>query len=757
MAATARRVRPALVLCLVSALFATVVPMANLADHRPDRLIALLTLPMAGAVAVVAVRLLRDLRGADGEAGVWRFQLTGVLVILAGVFGSLVPVGLLGATPSVLRAGVLVFGASTLVAAHFVYQGICRWSKIHTTGFNADDWLNGLSAVLVLMAIIDLALPDGRRAETLIDQLQHQAAVGGFSVAIILVLSLLTVANLADLFGDARMWLLLTGLLLMFGPISACLFGPAGTHVPAASTALLAVSLMVLAAARPIRVHRTQQAARNTPTDAALGVVALAVGLLVLAGFGSGGHRLTTAYAALAVIGSSSRMFRTVRDLEQLQTTRTQAMTDELTGIANRRALLADLERVVGRGTPASLMIIDLDDFKLINDRFGHSVGDELLRQVTQIFRAALPKQARLARLGGDEFAVLLPGSSGERALEVGRRLVVASAPYRDFEGRPLRVRASVGIAASDGARLDPTELMRRADTAMYRAKSSGEGVARFDESVDALAQEQLQLLEDLREVLDLDSPLLEQMQVYFQPQVELGSGAVVGAEALVRWLHPRHGLIPPDRFLDLVERNGLMGALTTRVVHESARRWYALREAGLSLRISVNLSTSCLAQPGLLNLLDDVVAQGVDPASFVLEITETSVMADPELAIATMRAMRARGFAISIDDYGTGYSSLSYLNDLPACELKLDKSFVARLLADDRTTAIVAGTVELAHRLGMRLVAEGVEDVATLAILRDLGCDESQGYLHARPMPAADFESWLSAGSGTTVLAHAS
>ena len=232
---------------------------------------------------------------------------------------------------------------------------------------------------------------------------------------------------------------------------------------------------------------------------------------------------------------------------------------------------------------------------------------------------------------------------------------------------------------------------------------------------------------------------------MHFQPQVSARTGDVVGVEALVRWRHPRQGILFPHAFLDLVERHGLMFELTRTVLHRAAgetRRWASL---GRRPRLAVNLSTSCLSDPDLLPMVDQVVAEcGMEPSQLTLEITETTLMSDPEGALDVMRQLAARQIAISIDDYGTGYSSLAYLTDLPAKELKLDRSFTSRVLHDQRTASIIAGTIDLAHGLGLRIVAEGVEDEATLVVLRKLGCDETQGYLHGRPMPADYFVNWL-------------
>nr|WP_276610826.1 bifunctional diguanylate cyclase/phosphodiesterase [Kineococcus siccus] len=426
-----------------------------------------------------------------------------------------------------------------------------------------------------------------------------------------------------------------------------------------------------------------------------------------------------------------------------------QALTDDLTGIANRRALVARLRALADDAEGAALLVVDLDRFKEVNDRYGHVEGDDLLRVITGALEATAPAGSLLARLGGDEFALLLPDGSECGGAAVAARLVDAVTAVVRADARPLGVGMSVGVAAAAAGTLDPDDLLRRADAAMWVAKGSGGGLSVFDADADARARDRAALLADLTALLDGDEAgdgaLGRQLVLFYQPQVDLASGVVVGVEALVRWQHPDRGLLPPVAFLDLVEEHGLMDRLTASLLHRAAREARGWRAGGGPLRVSVNLSASSLAHPGLLAAVDDALAcSGLEPGRLVLEVTETTLMADPGLALAVARDLTARGVQLSIDDYGTGYSSLAYLTDLPASELKLDRAFTLRVLGEPRTADIVAATVGLAHRLGLRVVAEGVEDAATLAVLARLGTDETQGYLHARPLPPAEFERWL-------------
>ncbi|WP_432575205.1 EAL domain-containing protein, partial [Kineococcus sp. SYSU DK005] len=277
---------------------------------------------------------------------------------------------------------------------------------------------------------------------------------------------------------------------------------------------------------------------------------------------------------------------------------------------------------------------------------------------------------------------------------------------------------------------------------AMYVAKRGGGGLARYDEASGQAARQRLQRVGELRAGIAAG-----ELVPYYQPQVDVRTGAVVGVEALVRWAHPQRGVLAPVEFVELAEAHGMMAELTTAVLRQAAEQAASWHAAGFPVRVAVNLATSCLVNPALVPLVDEVIAtSGLDATALVLEITETTLMSDPRRSRATIEALLVRGVSVSIDDYGTGYSSLAYLQDLPAVELKLDRAFTLRLSGEaqagatgepGRTASIIAGTVELAHSLGMRLLVEGVEDATTLRRLGELGVDETQGYHHARPMPA--------------------
>jgi diguanylate cyclase len=437
---------------------------------------------------------------------------------------------------------------------------------------------------------------------------------------------------------------------------------------------------------------------------------------------------------------------------------------DPLTGLADRTALQAALDSALALAGTVSedddegdslvaLLLADLDGFHEVNGRYGHGAGDAVLRRTAELVRACAPDRALVARIGGDEFAVLLTGDDAARARLVADGLAAAVTPeapvsvglaWADPWDDADRDRDGDGDGAEGGA-LDPAqEVLRRAEVALYTAKAAGGGVGLFDPGHDHAVRERALLADELREALsesgEPDRSATAQLVVHYQQQVSAATGRMGGLEALVRWRHPRHGLVGPETFLGIVEEQGLVRRLTEHVLRTAlldAREWHA---AGHRLRIAVNVSPTCLTDASFVPMVDAALREsGVEAELLVVEVTETVLMSEPQQALATARRLRALGAQLSIDDYGTGYSSLSYLADLPATELKLDRAFTMRVLTDPGIASIVASTVDLAHRLGLRLVVEGVEDEAVLAAVVEAGCDETQGYLHGRAEPAAE------------------
>jgi diguanylate cyclase (GGDEF)-like protein len=419
-----------------------------------------------------------------------------------------------------------------------------------------------------------------------------------------------------------------------------------------------------------------------------------------------------------------------------------QAMTDALTGLPNRKRLAertaAALEDDDAAGP--SLLLFDLDRFKEVNDTLGHHVGDRLLEVVGSRLTAAVRPGDTVARLGGDEFAVLLPATGVDEADQTARRLLEElSAPIR-LGGLLLDVRGSVGVAVAPEHGIDLEQLLQHADVAMYLAKEGGGGVEQYDVRRDRHSPERLGMVGELREALARG-----QLEVHYQPQAELVGGRVSGVEALVRWRHPERGLVPPDEFVPLAESSGLIEQLTAQVVDTTLAQLAAWRSLGLPLSAAVNVTVRDLTGGLLVDQVRDCLERhGVPAQCLQLEVTEGSLFTDSPGGVATLRSLDALGVQLSLDDFGTGYSSLGHLRRLPVRELKIDRSFVQRVADDPRDQAIVRSIIDLAGGLGMRVVAEGVEDRRTWEVLRTLGCDAAQGWYLSRAEPADVLTPWL-------------
>ncbi len=413
-----------------------------------------------------------------------------------------------------------------------------------------------------------------------------------------------------------------------------------------------------------------------------------------------------------------------------------QALHDALTGLPNRRLFT---ERLAAAPGPVAVLLLDLDGFKEVNDTLGHGTGDGLLQLVAQRLVDNLPGARCVARLGGDEFVVALDVTSGDQAVGLARRLRESlTAPFA-LADMALSVDASIGVAMSC-ADEDAAELLKQADIAMYAAKAARSGVEEYAAELNRSSPERLLLPSELREAIRSGS-----LTVHYQPKAALGTGDIVCVEALVRWNHPRRGLVPPSEFVPLAEQAGLIAPLTYYVLDaalDRCRRWHA---DGLDIGVAVNLSTRILHDQTLPTTLAAALDRAGLPATVLtFEITETDIMADPVRTIEVLRRLAAMGVKLSIDDLGTGYSSLAYLKRLPVHEVKIDRSFVMNMSADPEDEAIVEAIVALGHRLGKHVVAEGVEDAETYGRLQALGCDVAQGYWIARPMPGEDLATWL-------------
>lgn len=429
---------------------------------------------------------------------------------------------------------------------------------------------------------------------------------------------------------------------------------------------------------------------------------------------------------------------------ELIQQLEVRALTDELTRLPNRAALHQRvgeaLERSAHDGQPVSLLLVDLDRFKDVNDTLGHGAGDVVLQQVAERFQHTVQTSDTVARLGGDEFAILLPNTSAPGAVRAAQKLLTSLEQPLAFDGSPLDIGASIGIASSTGHDDTAAALLRRADVAMYESKRRRSGVTTYDDDLDDNTPERLTLLGELRHAIANN-----QLVLHFQPTISLQDRRIVHVEALVRWQHPRRGLLAPDVFLPLAEQTGLMKPLTEWVLDSALsqiRRWH-LR--GLDIPVAVNVSAQNLQDPSLTpTIAASLGTHKIAASSLIVEITETSVIQDPERVAGVLNGLRELGVRIAIDDFGAGQSALAYLKKLPADELKIDRSFVRDMGASDHDGMIVGAAIDLGHRLGMRVVAEGVEDRATWDRLDELGCDIAQGYYMARPLDPADLDVWL-------------
>ncbi|MFH8984706.1 putative bifunctional diguanylate cyclase/phosphodiesterase [Streptomyces varsoviensis] len=421
-----------------------------------------------------------------------------------------------------------------------------------------------------------------------------------------------------------------------------------------------------------------------------------------------------------------------------------EQLRDPLTGLPNRQRLLqrtwSALDEAQRDGARTALVLIDLDRFRSVNDTLGHLAGDRLLLQIADRLRLALPRGAEAARLGGDEFAVLLPAvDSLTSAQRAARSLVAGLGSPLDLDGLTLVLEASAGVAVYPDHALDAEGLLRRADVAMYQAKRDRSGVEVYEARRDGNTPDRLGLLGDLRRALDAG-----EVELHYQPKVGF-DGHVAGLEALVRWVHPDRGRVPPDEFIAIAESSGLMPRLTEYVLETALGQVAKWRAMGLEVPVAVNVSPRDVHSPGFAGAVAARLARhGVPPGSLQLEITEHVLLEDPQRAADTLAGLTGHGVKMSLDDFGTGYSSLVHLRRLPVSELKIDRSFVARLVVDTEDAEIVRCTLDLAHSLGLLVVAEGVEDDETWERLRDLGCDAVQGWLVAAAMPPDETTAWL-------------
>ncbi|MGH2891925.1 MAG: putative bifunctional diguanylate cyclase/phosphodiesterase, partial [Solirubrobacteraceae bacterium] len=507
------------------------------------------------------------------------------------------------------------------------------------------------------------------------------------------------------------------------------------------------LSILLVSVAVWVKSPAAQPSVSEKPAGFGLPALAAASALVILF-VGSLEHigRVSLALAAATLIIAGVRSALSLVGMRSLtEQRRLESVTDQLTGLGNRRALFQLLDAFVAEQRDPDaperslvFMFVDLDKFKEVNDSFGHATGDELLRQLGVRLQNSLRDSDLVVRLGGDEFAVALLDAGADYAATVAARLTARIEEPFTLDAVRVQIGASIGIAIMPADAAVGADLVRCADLAMYRSKLEGKPFAIYQQDLDGAAN-RVQLVEELRAAIEQ-----RQLKLHYQPQVDLATGEINSVEALVRWIHPRLGFVPPIEFIGLAEDAGLMGELTAMVLDEALAQCASWRAAGRQLTVSVNISSSDLLDVDFPDLVARLLARyGLGPEVLVLELTESTAIADFERSQVAIQRLHDLGLVVSVDDFGAGFTSLAYLGTLAVKELKLDRSFITRLAEtkQGRDLALVSATVELAHALGLRVVAEGVEDHDCLGLLSGLSCDLVQGYVISKPKPADQLE----------------
>jgi diguanylate cyclase (GGDEF)-like protein len=421
------------------------------------------------------------------------------------------------------------------------------------------------------------------------------------------------------------------------------------------------------------------------------------------------------------------------------------AHRDQLTGLPTRVLFADRLDQAIAAGsragTPVGVLILNLDHFGDVNDTLGHPIGDMLLREVAARLRSVVRRGGdTVARIGGDEFAILMAGSRTSDAQRVAEAVVRALEVRMTLDGHVVDVRPSIGIAVCPDHGHDPGKLLQRADIAMRAAKRDQIRIVMWDDRYDENGEKRLSLMNDLKKAVDND-----ELALIYQPRVALGESGEHFVEALVRWQHPTRGLVPPSEFVPLAEQTGYIRIITQWVLSHAVAQCAEWRNRGLPMNVSVNISACDLINSDLPARLEQMFEkEGCSAGWITLELTENAIVGEPGHAFKNLELLHELGCKLALDDFGTSYSTLAYLRRLPLDELKIDKSFTMGMAADASDALIVRSTIELAHKLGLAVIATGVEDEATLTQLRELGCDAVQGFLVSRPLPAEDVPEWV-------------
>jgi diguanylate cyclase (GGDEF)-like protein len=690
---------------------------------------------------------------ARGLTGVQRARAARLVSLVLGtgllfwaVGDSVVAAAGLGPTASTpLAANVLYLGFYP-----FAYVGVMLRLHMGARRLSTETWLDGLIAGLGAAAFA---------AAFLLRTVMHSAGGGSaemvatnlaYPIGDVLLLALV-VGGSAVIAGRRGLpWIMLAAGLAVntLGDTANLLTGGLGsTHFAAVlDAAAWPTSILLVSLAVWVRPRSAAPAVREPSPSFVLPALACGLSMALLFA-GSLEHVSVTALAlALATLAAAGiRAGLSVRSLQRVTVDKhLQAHTDQLTRLANRRALfelldaLEEEHRTTGECRRLACLFVDLNRFKEINDSFGHSVGDELLHQIGRRLGGILRDGDLLARLGGDEFVVALLDADGERGAAIAQRIGARLEQPFQIGAVRAQIGASIGIAVAPADATGGARLLRCADLAMYRAKIAGQAFATYSEELDGRGS-RLDLVEDLRGAIASRT-----LELHFQPQIECGSGAIVALEALVRWEHPRLGYLPPLEFLGLAEDAELMDPLTQLVLDRALAQCARWRAAGSDVAVCVNLSSTNLHNPQLPAIVRDALARHhLAPSALVLEVTETTAITDFDRSQETIGRLRDLGLVVSIDDFGAGFTSLAHLSSLAVDELKLDRSFVQGLVSshDPRNQALVRSTIELAHALGLRVVAEGIEDEESFELLTELGSDRAQGYLIGRPRPADELD----------------
>jgi diguanylate cyclase len=637
--------------------------------------------------------------------------------------------------PSVADIGWLGFYPLTLFAlTRVMHQLRVDRSSVSTL---LDAIVAGLGATAIAACVV---LPS--IAHSVNTTWQVTATDAAYPIGDVLLLGVVVAILLVARFDVPRaVWALLGGLIVLICGDSAYLANVANGGIGSrtlitatGATALVVVSLCAGSSfvSRPAAVGSSWLVQLIPAAAAASSLTILLVGA-------NGRFRwIIAGLAAATLVASIVRLIVSFYEARALADSRQLAQTDDLTGLVNRRGFQEAAAKSLADGEgPLAVLIVDLDGFKDINDGLGHATGDDLLRALGARLAHETRAGTLIGRIGGDEFAVLTDDSDGAADAVAHRLLTTIRRPY-ELQGMELRVDASIGIASAPqhGTTLD--DLLRHADIAMYRAKAAHKGALRYSSDAER-THGSLRTIGQLRQAIENDP---SQLVLHYQPKVNLLSGAVCGVEALVRWQHPERGLLMPVHFLPLAEKARLMQPLTERVLERALTEMHGWKGELCGQAVAVNLSADAVSDPALVERVAHLLqVTNTPPQRLQLEITEDFLMTDLAGARVVLDKLRLLGIAISIDDYGTGYSSLAYLRDLPVDELKLDRAFVQPILGDRRAAAIVRSTIDLAHSLGLTMVAEGIEDADTWHRLLAMGCDVGQGYLFGRPQPARELE----------------